>query len=162
MGSCEDFAMLWAEGIDCFDIDILVTKDGVLLVSHPQKLQEIVKSPAPDDVAKHPEKYDHSQIVNWGGSEDVIPTLETVLREFARLIRDKNDNFTDGYVSDPSHEPVLLLDFKGAAFDPLPVVAAIKYADNLNILHHVMVWILDNHPQAGKHFLSFLPPLMQN
>ena len=142
---------LWAAGIDCFDLDILVTADSVLMVGHPEWLQSRLSPPAPADAARQTERYTREQFALWGATEELFPRLESVMEVFSRLLRESGMTYSaHHYMPDLGREPVLLLDFKGAAFLDGPVQKGVAAAVKAGVVQHTMVWVPDSHPASGE------------
>jgi len=140
--------LLWSSGIECFDLDVVQTRDGALLAAHPSRLQSFLSTTSPRNAGLRSDLYSHAQLKTWGASETAIPLLKDVAEEFSSLVRQKLLATVGSAGS--AKDSLLLLDLKGAAFSRVGVTAVAHLVKELGIQDNTLVWVPDTHPRAAE------------
>eukprot|EP00873_Tetraselmis_striata_P002993 jgi/Tetstr1/423257/TSEL_013957.t1 len=144
-------AALWDDGVSCFDVDVVATSDGELLVAHPSRLAALLAAGgAPPGAQAEPAAFTAAQLAGWGASAAAVPRLGEFMRAFGRLLRLHGGRPPPGYVPHVATEPAVLLDLKGAAFSPEAAAAAVRAAREAGVLRHTVIWVMDGDPKAGE------------
>ena len=136
-GSLKAMSAFWAQGIKCFDIDAVTTKDGQLLASHPRRLVPKIKvNPDTFDSAA----YTLQEMRKMGADEEGYPTLDTVFEHYASLVNsDANKKPFYADKSDFLQGPLFNVDLKGPNLtakhmdDILDKLIALGIRDNVAI-----------------------------
>ena len=156
-GSLAGMTAMWHEGITCFDVDGVLTSDGVMLATHPKRFADATGGARPAEMTL-------ARARDAGADEAGFPTLDDVIAHFASLVEATapdarpywwrgDDSFARRSVSPrrrgrrpaapPLTGPVLCLDLKGDALAPAHAVRLVRLADDLNVRGRVLVYVYD-------------------
>ena len=156
-GSLAGMTAMWREGITCFDVDGVLTSDGVMLATHPKRFADATGGARPAEMTL-------ARARDAGADEAGFPTLDDVIAHFASLVEATapdarpywwrgDDSFARRSVNPrrrgrrpaapPLTGPVLCLDLKGDALAPAHAVRLVALADDLNVRGRVLVYVYD-------------------
>lgn len=76
-GSLGAYQALWDQGIRCFDIDFMKTRDGFVVATHPQRLQDTIGS-AIGDVRQTLKNNTVIMIRSLGADDEDFPITDMV------------------------------------------------------------------------------------
>ena len=157
-GSLAGMTAMWHEGITCFDVDGVLTSDGVMLATHPKRFADATGGARPAEMTL-------ARARDAGADEAGFPTLDDVIAHFASLVEATapdarpywwrgDDSFAKITSVSPRRRgrrpaappltgPVLCLDLKGDALAPAHAVRLVALADDLNVRGRVLVYVYD-------------------
>ena len=157
-GSLAGMTAMWHEGITCFDVDGVLTSDGVMLATHPKRFADATGGARPAEMTL-------ARARDAGADEAGFPTLDDVIAHFASLVEATapdarpywwrgDDSFAKITSVSPRRRgrrpaappltgPVLCLDLKGDALAPAHAVRLVRLADDLNVRGRVLVYVYD-------------------
>ena len=157
-GSLAGMTAMWREGITCFDVDGVLTSDGVMLATHPKRFADATGGARPAEMTL-------ARARDAGADEAGFPTLDDVIAHFASLVEATapdarphwwrgDDSFAKITSVSPRRRgrrpaappltgPVLCLDLKGDALAPAHAVRLVRLADDLNVRGRVLVYVYD-------------------
>ena len=78
-GSLAGMTAMWREGITCFDVDGVLTSDGVMLATHPKRFADATGGARPAEMTL-------ARARDAGADEAGFPTLDDVIAHFASLV----------------------------------------------------------------------------
>ena len=156
-GSLAGMTAMWREGITCFDVDGVLTSDGVMLATHPKRFADATGGARPAEMTL-------ARARDAGADEAGFPTLDDVIAHFASLVEATapdarpywwrgDDSFARRSVNPrrrgrrpaapPLTGPVLCLDLKGDALAPAHATRLVRLAENSGVGGRVLVYVYD-------------------
>ena len=156
-GSLAGMTAMWREGITCFDVDGVLTSDGVMLATHPKRFADATGGARPAEMTL-------ARARDAGADEAGFPTLDDVIAHFASLVEATapdarpywwrgDDSFARRTVSPrrrgrrpaapPLTGPVLCLDLKGDALAPTHATRLVRLAETSGVGGRVLVYVYD-------------------
>ena len=156
-GSLAGMTAMWREGITCFDVDGVLTSDGVMLATHPKRFADATGGARPAEMTL-------ARARDAGADEAGFPTLDDVIAHFASLVEATapdarpywwrgDDSFARRIVSPrrrgrrpaapPLTGPVLCLDLKGDALAPTHATRLVRLAETSGVGGRVLVYVYD-------------------
>ena len=156
-GSLAGMTAMWREGITCFDVDGVLTSDGVMLATHPKRFADATGGARPAEMTL-------ARARDAGADEAGFPTLDDVIAHFASLVEATapdarpywwrgDDSFARRIVSPrrrgrrpaapPLTGPVLCLDLKGDALAPAHATRLVRLAETSGVGGRVLVYVYD-------------------
>ena len=156
-GSLAGMTAMWREGITCFDVDGVLTSDGVMLATHPKRFADATGGARPAEMTL-------ARARDAGADEAGFPTLDDVIAHFASLVEAAapdtrpywwrgDDSFARRSVSPrrrgrrpaapPLTGPVLCLDLKGEALAPAHATRLVRLAENSGVGGRILVYVYD-------------------
>ena len=156
-GSLAGMTAMWHEGITCFDVDGVLTSDGVMLATHPKRFADATGGARPAEMTL-------ARARDAGADEAGFPTLDDVIAHFASLVEATapdarphwwrgDDSFARRIVSPrrrgrrpaapPLTGPVLCLDLKGDALAPTHATRLVRLAETSGVGGRVLVDVYD-------------------
>ena len=148
---------MWHEGITCFDVDGVLTSDGVMLATHPKRFADATGGARPAEMTL-------ARARDAGADEAGFPTLDDVIahrvprrghrtgraallvagrRLFAKITSVSPRRRGRRPAAPPLTGPVLCLDLKGDALAPAHAVRLVRLADDSGVRGRVLVYVYD-------------------
>ncbi|CAD7697887.1 unnamed protein product [Ostreobium quekettii] len=119
----------WEHKICCFDIDVMQTKDGHLVVAHPRQLQECVGDQMLDP--RHmADSYTLQELLDKGIGECDIPKVDSLLEEFSALLKK----------GIPQRRPMISIELKGSSLNGANIGRILDMAKELSIVQYLYFW----------------------
>ena len=132
-GSLAAYALLWQQGIHCFDLDYVITADYQLIAVHPADLLSAISEPTAT-TQEQIESLTLDEIRERGADAGTFPTLQSQLKLLSQLLH------ADGHQTATDPQLALLMELKGRAF-PGSLEVAVKAVDEANMTEHTAIWV---------------------
>ncbi|KAK3269325.1 hypothetical protein CYMTET_22227, partial [Cymbomonas tetramitiformis] len=156
-GSAAAVQGLLQQGVTCFDMDFVLTSDGHLLATHPERLQKAAKEAGYSAPVWNNDLVPLSLAdVRAAGLDDLrFPTMGEVLDAFLDSMMQADVGSPLPLTGEPERQPakksstdnlLLLLDMKFAAFSEVAVAAAMQMVTDRGLQHITTLWFGEDAP----------------
>ncbi|KAL6763082.1 hypothetical protein V8C86DRAFT_2507102 [Haematococcus lacustris] len=138
----ERMQVLAAQGVTCYDIDVVATREGFMLVAHPQALQEMLLR---HNVSGPVQALTLAELQAAVGGParlaQLAPLLTDLLREFSALPGSRERGG-----GEEQEAPQLFVELKGRAFSSSGLQYIAQQLDMLGISQTVSIWFPPGQP----------------
>ncbi|KAK9818758.1 hypothetical protein WJX74_009887 [Apatococcus lobatus] len=126
-GSLQALQALWQAGVYCYDMDVVASKDGHLLVTHPNRIQEALAANQTFSNETDVQNLELQELRDRGLSAATFPEADELVDRYTDYAGDAIATGIGGLqLRDLSRTPLLFLELKGRAFN----AAAVSYLSN--------------------------------